>query len=330
MERIRLNMDSLTILLFCMKVRGIKGEPLSNEEWFELEKKIKHYGFQRVSSLLKMNFDQFVDVLEIDEEIARNLEERVSKMHYLIVALCKLEQLGINVTTKYEENYNEDFLSKMKKKAPNFLIYQGDINLLRQGVSIGGLVNVSSDEVVEIKKVIDKIIIHDHTYISNDTKGTDFIAMDYALRNGGKVVCFVCHEMKDKIEKYRRYIKNKQLLVVSNFDFLEPFTVTNALDNNGFVCGLSNFQIVTGVHLNSGATWFTCLQNLHYGWAKMLVLESESYACGRILDMGAGLITKKDLLSDRSFGSIYKDSEKEEVVSKIDVHQMSIFEFVEE
>ncbi|WP_249029919.1 DNA-processing protein DprA [Tannockella kyphosi] len=330
MKQLRLNMDSLTVLLFCMKIRGMKSSPLKNEEWYELEKKLKHFGFQRVSSLLKMDFDHYVDVLEIEEETARMMEQRVSKLQLLIVALTKLEDNGILVTTKYEEGYNFVLLTKMKKKAPPFLFYQGDFSLFQQGISIGGLMNIEKNDIVQIKKVSDKIILQECTYISNDTKGSDEIAMDYILRNGGDVVCFVCHEMKEKVEKYRRYIKNKQLLIVSNFDYIEPFTVTNALDNNGFVCGMSNYQVITGVHLNSGATWFTCLQNVHYEWSKMFVLANDSFASTRIIDMGAVIMNSNDLLSEKTFDDIYKDNHEEIDGVKVDAHQMSIYEFIEE
>ena len=83
--------------------------------------------------------------------------------------------------------------------------------------------------------------------------------------------------MFDKKKTYAKPIREGKLVLMSAVDPFAYFNVTNALDRNIYVCGLSELQFITASHINSGGVWFTTIQNFHYHWTKQLVLDDDRY-----------------------------------------------------
>lgn len=330
MEKISLQLDSLALLLFCCHLKEYREVPVTTDEWLDIEKKIHYYGLKGPTSLLSMTCDEMIEILQIDEFCAYKMTERIKTMATFISALNILETKGIKIITKYDKEYPRDLLKYNKKRAPLYLFYCGDIAIIKRGISIAGLSEVRKKENAYTKRLVDKIIEEDAIYISNNTKGVDTVALHYALHHGGKAVCFVCEQLEEKNKEYRRYLKNKQLVMVSAVAPNMKFDVTNAIDRNGYVCGLSVYQIIVASNINNGATWFTALQNMHHHWTIPFVVENDCIGNVRLLDMGAVPMRIKDILSEYSFDMIYDRNKKMIENENVDIDQMSIFEFLGE
>lgn len=330
MGKICLQLDSLALLLFCCQLKEYKEVPVTTEEWLEVEKKIRNCGLKGPSSLLSMSLDELVEILHIEEFCAYKMMERIKTMPHFISALNNLEARGINIVTKYDGLYPLDLLKYVKKRAPLYLFYCGDMEIINTGITIAGLNEVVKKENSYIKRLIDKMLEENKMYISNNTKGMDNIAFQYTLHHGGRVLCFVCEQLEHKSKEYRRYLKNKQLVMVSAVDPTAKFNITHAIDRNGYVCGLSRYQIIINSSINNGATWFTALQNMHHHWTVPFVVENEYIGNIRLLEMGAVPMKVKDILSAYSFDMIYDQNKKMIEEEHIDIDQMSIFEFLGE
>ena len=137
--------------------------------------------------------------------------------------------------------------------------------------------------------------------------------------------------MFDKKKTYSKYIRENKMVLVSAVDPFAYFNVTNALDRNIYVCGLSDLQFITATHINSGGVWFTTIQNLHYHWTKQLVLDDANYGGNiRLLEMGAVKVTYEDILSLLTLDQIVEKNEIKEEEEEIIIDQMSIYEFLDE
>lgn len=330
MERIRLNLDSIALMLFCAHLKAYKETPLTDEEWLLIEKAIKRKGLNGPSSLLSLDQIEFEEILEINEFVAYKMVRRIKTLNTFLSILANLESNGINVTTKYEDNYPTVLTKHLKKRAPLYLFYCGDITIIKPGISILGLNKMTKKDRIYTKKLIDKAIDNDLMYISNDVKGIDEIALLYALHHSCKCVNFVCERLGAKKEDYMRYIKNKQLVMLSAKDPNCYFDVTNAIDRNSYVCALSKYQIVVSSSINNGATWFTSLQNLHNKWTVPMAIEGIYLGNDRLLDMGVTPIYVKDILSEDTFDLIYERNKRTIEISEVNINQMSIFEFIGE
>lgn len=330
MSRIKLNLDSLALLLFCLDLSSLKEVPLSSDEWRNVEKKLKHAGLQSPASLIGLSTDDFIDILELEEFCVYKMIKRVKVFDVFLKALHELENKGVNITTKYEDNFPKYILKKMKKRAPLFLYYCGQVCDIDEGISIAGLSDVVKKDGAYTKRIIDKVIEENMYYISNNTKGIDTVALHYCLHHGGKAICVVSDNLIDKSKEYKRYLKSNQLVMISAVDPSRGFNVTNAIDRNGYVCGLSRYQIVISSVINNGATWFTVLQNMHHLWTNLLVIDNNHSGNSRLLDMGTVPMYIKDILMDNSFDVIYEKNKKEVKVDQVNIDQMSIFEFLGE
>jgi predicted Rossmann fold nucleotide-binding protein DprA/Smf involved in DNA uptake len=323
-----LQLDSLIMLLFCCQLEAYKEVPVTPEEWLVIEKIIKMHGLKGPTSLLGMKYEELIDVLGIDEFCAYKMHQRMKTMDIFIKALSDIENRDIQVITKYDEAYPKVLLRTMKKRAPLYLFYSGDITLVKEGISLAGLVEVTKKERGYTKRLVDKIKEEQFVLVSNDTRGIDDVALQYALHHDCVVACFICHDFYKKQQEYRRYLKSKQMILLTAVDPAKYFTVTNAIDRNSYVCGLSKYQIIISSKINNGATWFTALQNMHQRWTIPFVVENDTIGNIRLLDMGAVSLTIKDILSEHSFDMMYHRNKEIIEESLVHMDQMSIFEFI--
>lgn len=329
--RIQLNLDSLAVLLFCGDLIVDNSAPLTQDEWYDVEKKLKSSSKKSPAKLFGMNKDTLVQILDIDEYIAYKMIARVNRLSDLMFALANLENEGIFITTKYEDNYPKELSTNLKKRAPLFLYYVGDLSLMNNMVSIVGPQTMEKRLNSFTKNLVTKIYDEDRTLVSSGLKGIDAFALKTHLQLGGKAVCFVSDHLFDKKKSYSKYIKDHKLVLVSAVDPFAYFNVTNALDRNIYVCGLSDLQFITATHINSGGVWFTTIQNFHYHWTKQLVLDDDRYNGNiRLLEMGAIKVSYEDILSLLTIDQIVEKNEIIEEEEEILVDQMSIYEFLDE
>lgn len=329
--RIQLNLDSLAVLLFCGDLVVETTAPLTQEEWFDVEKKLKSSSKKSPAKLFGMNYDTLTQILEIDEYIAYKMISRLNNLDRLLFSLHNLENEGIYVTTKYEDNYPQKLLTSLKKRAPLFLYYVGDLSIMNNMVSIVGPQIMEKRLTSFTKNLVTKIYDEEKTLVSSGLKGIDSYALKTHLQLGGKAVVFVSDHMFDKKKSYARYIKDNKLVVISAVDPYAYFNVTNALDRNTYVCGLSDIQFVTASHINSGGIWFTSIQNFHFKWTKQLVLDDDHYNGNiRLIEMGAVKVSYEDILSLLSIEQIVEKNDVIEEEEEILVDQMSIYEFLDE
>ncbi len=326
---LRLNLDSISLLLFCGDIIVDNTAPLTHEEWSLVEKKLKILK-KKPSHLFGMNKDTLVDIVDIDEYVAYKMISRLATVNELFHALTNLETEGIFITTKYEEDFPGELSESLKKRAPLFLYYVGDMTLLSNMVSVIGPQTMDKGLESFTKNLITKLYDEDRVLVTNGSKGVDAYAMKKYLSLGGKVVCFVSDHMFDKKMTYSKYINNGQLLILSAIDPFAYFNVTATLDRNIYICGLSDLQFITATHINSGGHWFTTIQNMHYNWTKELVLHEPKYTGNlRLLEMGVTSITYEDVLSLLTIDQIIEKNIKQVKEEEFIIDQMSIYEFLE-
>ena len=329
--KIYLNLNSFSVILYCSTLIPTSIPPLTYEEWYEVEKKIEEHNLEDVSRLMGMNEMTLTNVVGLDDYLSLKIMARATLMADMFYALYRLEQEGIQVTTKYEDNYPKS-LFKLKKRMPPVLFYSGDLSLIKEdNVSIVGPQTTNKKLKKYIKLTVHQLIKEHRTLISGDIKGVDHYALKEMLTHGGQVVGVLSDHLIDKINEYKHEIKKRKLCLISAIDPYAFFNVTNALDRNIYVCGLSSFQIISAVLINSGAVWFTAIQNLHYNWTRLLVMDMNEYNGNiRLVEMGAIPIHYEDLQSSRSIDEIIEKNNIHDEDEHLQIDQMSIFEFIGE
>lgn len=327
MEKMMLNLNSLAMMVCTCDFYRDNEVALTTEEWLDVERNLKIHGLNGPSSLFGLDSNELMNMLEISEYSAYKIVRRMKSIHLFLKQLHEYEKQGIRIITKYDEDFPQVLIKKMKKNAPLYLFVAGQLPTDFEGISITGLQTVTKKEKGYIKRLVDKINDEDKWLISNDCKGVDQEAFYYGIHHHSKIICFVCENMYDKIEEYKKIIRLGRIVFLSAVDPARRFTVTHAIDRNSYVCGLSKFQIVVSSKINSGATWFTIMHNMHHNWTISLVLDNDCFGNQRLLEMKTIPLYLKNIISNMSFEMIYELNKKEDI-EEINIDQMSIFEFI--
>lgn len=327
MEKMMLNLNSLAMMVCTCDFYRDNEVALTTEEWLDVERNLKIHGLNGPSSLFGLDSNELMNMLEISEYSAYKIVRRMKSIHLFLKQLHEYEKQGIRIITKYDDDFPQVLIKKMKKNAPLYLFVAGQLPTDFEGISITGLQTVIKKEKGYIKRLVDKINDEDKWLISNDCKGVDQEAFYYGIHHHSKIICFVCENMYDKIEEYKKIIRLGRIVFLSAVDPVRRFTVTHAIDRNSYVCGLSKFQIVVSSKINSGATWFTIMHNMHHNWTISLVLDNDCFGNQRLLEMKTIPLYLKNIISDMSFEMIYELNKKEDI-EEVNIDQMSIFEFI--
>ncbi len=324
-----LSFESLAMLTFCCQIESITDIIIDSQEWNMLEKKVKNCGFKNVSALLSATEDDLILLLSVDEGIVSRMMKRLQLLPKIIAYLARLERKGIYTLTKYDKSYPTCLLA-MKKRAPLYFFVSGETRNLSEGISFAGKKILTADTISTVKAVYQKISAEGFDYIANDSKGLDVFAMRYILERGGRVVCLISDGMLEKISEYRYYIKNGQLTILCHTGVEAKFSITNTLEKNTFVCGMSKYHVIIESVLNAGETWFTALQNMHYQWANTLVYANETTSNARLIDMGGVPFSKQNIETDISLDELYASNKVTADAQIVNIDQLSIFDFLGE
>ena len=295
MEKMMLNLNSLAMMVCTCDFYRDNEVALTTEEWLDVERNLKIHGLNGPSSLFGLDSNELMNMLEISEYSAYKIVRRMKSIHLFLKQLHEYEKQGIRIITKYDEDFPQVLIKKMKKNAPLYLFVAGQLPTDFEGISITGLQTVTKKEKGYIKRLVDKINDEDKWLISNDCKGVDQEAFYYGIHHHSKIICFVCENMYDKIEEYKKIIRLGRIVFLSE--------------------------------INSGATWFTIMHNMHHNWTISLVLDNDCFGNQRLLEMKTIPLYLKNIISNMSFEMIYELNKKEDI-EEINIDQMSIFEFI--
>ena len=323
-----LSLDSLALLMYCSELSGYQ-EILTRSEWNELEKSVRYSKIRKVSFLLTLSYEQLMHDLEIKQEIAYRIDSMNKYLPNLIGKLQELELQGIFVTTKYEEMYPLLLKKKMKKDAPLFLYYCGDIHLINTTmVGIAGPSRSNHRIDQNTKRVVEKIYEEDYTLIAGINRGVDKTAIRHQLKLGGKVVNFSSSDFMASMKEHQRAIKNGQLLLVSEQGPTQHFDAYQAMITNQYMFSLSECMIIMYSQVNSGGIWLSAMQNFKEKWTRLIaIMDDEFYGNGRLVELGAIGLTMEMIESPLTFTDLLEQIE-EEIVEEDPYDQLSIFDFL--
>jgi DNA processing protein len=143
--------------------------------------------------------------------------------------------------------YPKSLKNGLGKYAPKDLYYMGNIELLKNnGIGFCGSRDVSEDGVEASKQCSLELIRSHHNIISGYARGVDRTVHLEALENSGNTIIV----LPEGIERFRIHsiFKNcwdwDRVLVISEFNPSDGWTVYNAMKRNKTIVALSNAMLV--------------------------------------------------------------------------------------
>lgn len=327
--QLSLTLDSIALLLYCSELYFNEERPMNEKEWEYLEKKVKHSEIKTPAGLLGLDYSSIIELLDIEDDFAKRLAQMNTKLADLMVQLAKIESYDIGIVTKYEERFPLQLREKMKKDYPMILYYIGNFELLKTpSIYITGPIKTNTIINKNTRKITEKLQDENYTLITSHSRGTESLAVNTQLKNGGKVVEFSCENMLESKKRHAKAIKNGQMLIISARHPFATFDLIRAIDRNQYIYCLSKAALVVYSSINAGAAWLSAIQNINNKYTKLAaIVDDEFYGNAKLIELGAYPITMEMIDSDISLEDMLE--EKEEVIARPTYFdQLSIFEFL--
>jgi len=326
-----LSLNSLVLLCLCADFVESETEPLTTHQFNQLEFKLEHSTLKQPSGLLDCDIDDMRIQLVLTSKEALQIKQRLTLISDVIMKLAYYEKKGISVITKLEKDYPDVLFSRLKKHAPLILYYSGQYDLLNDPiVSVAGPMNCSDQVLENTRLVVDKINAERYHLMTSESKGCENIATMHHLKQGGQAIVFVASHLDLKRIEYAKYIKNKQMLLISHRYPECDYDIVEAIIRNSLIYALSQTSFIIHSEVNTGSLWFSAMQNLKQRWSKILaVVDDDFYSNARLVEAGAIPVTVEKIKSRCTIEEMTEVS-KQMFEDSLDNEQISIFDFIDE
>jgi len=208
------------------------------------------------------------------------------------IALEKWFRSGLWVLCRSDREYPERLKKRLKDNCPPILFGCGNQGLLNQCLLNQGLLNKKSCAVVGSRNANQQDLnfsrdfgtltaAEGYSIVSGGARGVDDAAMMGALEKEGTVIGVLAHGLLKAATsaKFRKFIMDDKLVLVSPFYPEAGFNVGNAMSRNKYIYCLSEAAVV--VHSGTkGGTWNGALENLRKRWVPLWVKKTEDLKAG--------------------------------------------------
>lgn len=266
--------------------------------------------YGRFALWLRENNYQPKDLFSHFDEILNKWQDKKNKitrerLTFLIgrgmamgMALEKWHSAGIWVVTRSDIEYPKRLKNHLGENAPAVLFGVGNKNLLNAGgLSIVGSRKIDTNDQEFTKYIAKQAAMDGLNIVSGGARGVDETAMLASLETGGTSVGILSNGLlKAALSgRWRKYIKQNQLVLLSTFYPEASFNVGNAMGRNKYIYCLSDYALVVRSEEGKGGTWTGANENLKKQWIPLFV-KQPSDASGNIvlINMGASSLYRLD------------------------------------
>lgn len=298
-----LSADSKVILLLCGTFGQVRtpSRPLSVTEYSHFAQWL-HQNNMRPEDLLSESSASLLDTYSHKKVTPTRLRNLLNRSGALALSLENWGSKGIWVISRSDAAYPKRLKTKLKHLAPPILYGSGDKSLLNLGgIGIVGSRNVDQDG-LRFTHEIAKISSQNNVQvISGGARGVDTEGMLSALKYGGTAVGILGHGLMQATlsGRYRNYLANKQLSLISTYHPEAGFSTGAAMGRNKYIYVLSNACLIVASDM-TGGTWSGANENLKNAWVPLLVRFEKNIPSGnkRLIELG-GIKVSLEHLSDK-------------------------------
>ncbi len=237
------------------------------------------------------------------------IEALLNRGPALALAVEKWLRSGLWIITRSDSEYPVRLKQKLGKQAPAVLFGCGNRNLLQQGgVAVVGSRRVKASDLQYSRELGALIANCGYSVISGGARGVDEAAMLGALEAEGTAVGVLSDSLLRACssQKYRDFLKQKSLVLISPFNPEAGFDVGNAMQRNKYIYCLSDVAVV--VHSGTkGGTWTGARENIKRGWAPLWVKRTDDPEAGNRLLVQEGARWLTDEINEIDCDMLFKN-----------------------
>ena len=277
--------------------------PLRGFEWSQLASSLIARNLDP-TALLSSRVDSLLSDLKIGSIPPERFHTLLGRRRYLKEAMSSWESEGIWTLTRADPEYPTRLKQRLGMKSPPVLFGFGNKKLLNTGgIAVVGVRDASYDDLFYANNLGRECASQNLTLVSGGARGIDLSAMYGGMECDGKVVGVLADNLRKSIKSshYHKYIRSKNLVLITHFAPESTFSVANAMERNRLIYCLSDAGVVVNSKLNKGGSWNGAIQNLKFNWVPLWVQRKLDGRSGNPL-----LVRKGAQFMPENFNSLTK------------------------
>ena len=199
----------------------------------------------------------------------------------LALAMEKWTRAGLWILTR--SDYPKRFKKRLGTTSPIVVFGCGNKALLRDGgLAVIGSRNAVEEDLTYSRGIGSLAAESGISVVSGGARGVDESAMLGALANNGNVVGVLAENLlrASSSKKYRKYLVEERLALISSFYPEARFNVGNAMERNKYIYCLSDAALVVHSDRKKGGTWEGAMRNLKKNWVPLWVKRTADKNAG--------------------------------------------------
>jgi len=271
--------DAKAILLLCGSFRSKDPSdcaPLNLTEYNSVSEWLKQRGWRPAALLSEEGTHELINSnLLASDRVSALLSRGAS----LALSLEKWMNKGLWVSCRSDPTYPVRFKIHLKRQAPPILYGAGDPERLNDGgMAIVGSRNVDEEGAEFTAMIGRRAGEHGISIISGGARGVDQIAMQSALEVGGRSVGVMSDGLLRAAlsGKYRDYLRNGNVALISPYNPEAGFNVGMAMGRNKLIYALADQALVVSAETNKGGTWSGAEEELRRPEGRPVYVRIES------------------------------------------------------
>ncbi|MDD9859049.1 MAG: DNA-processing protein DprA [Nitrospira sp.] len=263
--------------------------PLTPREWGQFSEWLQSRSLMP-ESLLREDLNVVLQGWQNRDGFLERIKRLLERGAALSLSMDKWLRSGLWAMTCFDSDYPVRLKHHLGGDAPAVLFGCGRRDLL----SGGGLAVVGSRDACErdldySRKLGALVSQSGRSVISGGARGVDESAMLGALEDEGTAVGVMADNLLRAClsVKYRRYLMDNNLTLLSPFNPEAGFNVGNAMQRNKYIYCLADMALV--VHTGrKGGTWNGAMENLARNWVPLWVKTTDDREAGNSDLIGRG------------------------------------------
>ena len=271
----------LLLTSYFSKSGGDSVKPLSPKEWGRFALWLKNQDLTP-EQLMGPNPIALITHWKDNRISLDRLDTLLNRGPALALALEKWLRAGLWVLSRSDSAYPARLKKLLGTDSPALLFGCGNQGLLNKGgLAVVGSRNCPEEDLQYAQRLGATIADHGYNIVSGGARGVDEAAMLGNLENEGTTVGVLADNLLRACSsmKFRRYLVDNRLALISSTFPEARFNAGNAMQRNKYIYCLSDAAMV--VHTGKkGGTWNGATENLRNRWVPLWVKranEGDSY-----------------------------------------------------
>ena len=280
------------------KAADSKDNPLSSKEWGRFAMWLKDKQMSP-ETLLEGSVSQKLAGWTDSRITVERIQALVDRGSALALAMEKWTRAGLWVMTRSDPDYPKILKKRLANDAPPVFFGCGSRQLLcKGGIAVIGSRNASEGDLA-CSTILGQLAANQgYSIVSGGARGVDEAAMLGTLEEEGAAIGVLANDLLRAAtsSKYRRYLSDNNLVLVSPYYPEAGFNAGNAMQRNKYIYCLADAAIAVYAGTRGG-TWEGVLENIKNDWVPIWIKPTEDNSAGNatLVKKGASWLPVLDL-----------------------------------